>query len=140
MTAAGLSSYAAACALLMQESGGGRNVYGHDAGMPFEGAGKVTEANYAEYVAQRDSTDPPRCPGVGPLQLTFKGYQDEADALRGCWEPLSNMTVGFRVIARYRASGLTWHSCWLRYSGGKETYADEMDALFIHWQGTLNPA
>lgn len=148
MTSAGLSSYAAACALLMKETGdrgdpergGGRNIWGHDPGKPFEGAGEVTEANYAEYVAQRDATDPPSCQGCGPVQLTAKVWQDEADALGGCWDPLSNMIVGFRIIARYRASGLTWHGCWLRYSGGKEDYADDMDARFIHWQGLLNPA
>jgi hypothetical protein len=139
MTSAGLNSYAAACALLMQESSGGHNEYGHDAGMPFEGAGKVTETNYAEYVAERDATDPPRCQGVGPTQLTWIGYQDQADALRGCWHPLSNMTVGFTAIARFKAAGLTWHSTWLRYSGGKEDYADAMDALFVKWQGLLNP-
>jgi hypothetical protein len=131
--------FAAACALLMQETGGGRNVYGHDKGMPFEGAGEVTEANYVEYVAERDATDPPRCQGVGPTQLTSKTWQDKADALGGCWNPPNNLVVGFAIIANLRAKGRSWHDCWLGYSGGKETYADEMDIKHAWWKAILNP-
>lgn len=121
------------------EGGGGRNIYGHDDGMPFWGAGHVTEGNYAEYVAQRDSFDPPHCQGVGPTQLTSKSRQDAADAAGGCWRPLVNMHKGFSDIAADRARGLTWRQCWLNYSGGKETYADQMDARLAQWKLILNP-
>jgi hypothetical protein len=49
------------------------------------------------------------------------------------------MIVGFGIIAGYRAKGRSWHDCWLGYSGGKESYADEVDALYVKWQGILNP-
>lgn len=107
--------------------------------MPFAGRGEVTEANYTDYVGERDSFDPPHCQGVGPTQLTFKGFQDQADRLGGCWKPIINMIVGFGIIADYRARGRSWRDCWLGYSGGKETYADEMDARLIWWRAKLNP-
>ena len=84
---------ACACVLLVKETGGGRNVYGHDPvrcndnlkGIP------VTEANYRSYKANRR-----RCgaQGVGPLQLTSPGFQDEADRKGGCWKPRVNIRVG----------------------------------------------
>jgi hypothetical protein len=133
----------------MQESSGGHNEYGHDKRtdpvtgevtlMPFYGAGLVTQANYAEYVAERDSFDPPRCQGVGPTQLTSKVWQDKADAVTGCWDPPSNLVVGFGIIATDRARGRSWHDCWLGYSGGKETYANEMDIKLAWWRAILNP-
>jgi hypothetical protein len=131
----------------MQESGGGKNEWGHDPTI-FIGGGDfgqpVTEESYTAYKALRDSTG--QSQGVGPCQLTWKGYQDQADALGGCWRPLPNMVVGFGIIAGYRADGLTWHETWRHYNAGSlpppagETYADEMDARYIAWQGILNPA
>jgi hypothetical protein len=131
-TRAGLG-YAAACALLVQETGGGRNVYGHDPTI-FMGAGEVTEANYAEYKALRDETHLSQ--GVGPTQLTWKGYQDQADDLGGCWKPLVNMIVGFGIIAGYRKAGLSWHDCWLRYNGA-ESYAVQMVSRQAQWKALL---
>jgi hypothetical protein len=132
-TRAGLG-YAAACALLMQETGGGRNVYGHDPTI-FIGAGEVTEANYAEYKALRDSTG--KSQGVGPTQLTWKGYQDQADALGGCWKPLINMLVGFGIIVGYQKAGLSWHETWKRYNGS-DAYADQMVTRQAQWKALLN--
>jgi hypothetical protein len=132
-TRAGLG-YAAACALLVQETGGGRNVYGHDPTI-FIGAGEVTEANYAEYKALRDSTG--KFQGVGPTQLTWKGYQDQADALGGCWKPLINMLVGFGIIVGYRDQGLSWRDCWKRYNGS-DAYADQMVTRQAQWKALLN--
>jgi hypothetical protein len=141
--------FAAACALLMQESSGGHNEYGHDKRtdpvtgevtlMPFYGAGQVTETNYAQYVAERDSFDPPRCQGVGPTQLTSHSYQELADRNGGCWDPPTNMEVGFGIIAGWRSMGRSWHDCWLGYSGGKESYAQEMDVKHAWWKAILNP-
>ena len=58
---------ATAAALLMQETGGGKNIYGHDPTI-FAGAGEVTRDNYAEYRRQRDAMRPRRMQGVGPMQ------------------------------------------------------------------------
>ena len=36
--------------------------------------------------------------GVGPTQLTWYAFQDQADALGGAWKPYPNMVVGFRHL------------------------------------------
>jgi hypothetical protein len=120
---------ATACGVLMQETNGGRNVYGHDPTI-FVGAGVVTPENYAEYKRQRDGLGPAhrRMQGVGPVQLTWWETQDEADAEGGCWDPETNMRVGFRHIA----AAISQHGLFegLRaYNGaglGAERYATQV--------------
>jgi hypothetical protein len=91
------------CALLLQESGGGANVFGHDPTI-FTGAGTVTKQKYLAYKAQRGHT---KMQGVGPCQLTWWEFQDEADKRGGCWRPLVNMQVAFGHLAALVArSGL----------------------------------
>lgn len=102
-------------ALALNSMEGGTNVFGHDASI-FQGAGEVTKAKYLEYRAERDRTG--KMQGVGPVQLTWKGYQDEADKMGGCWHPTYNYRVGFHILhgnqsrlgrqegaARYNGSG-----------------------------------
>ena len=83
------------CAVLTQESGGGANVFGHDPTI-YVGAGAVTRAKYLAYRAARDRTG--ECQGVGPMQLTSRSLQDEADALGGCWQPRWNIAVGMHYL------------------------------------------
>jgi|SRR5690349_5587080 len=136
-----------ACAFLEQETGGGNNVYGHDVNedgtpRPFWGHGPVTEANYQAYLRERDLgvREARRFPhlgrraqGVGPMQLTWYSYQDEADRLGGCWRPVINMTVGFRIIATDIAAGKSLHQAAKEYNG-KESYAVQMDTRFSKWR------
>jgi putative peptidoglycan binding protein len=131
----------ATCAFLMQESGGGHNVFGHDAGMPFAGAGEVTESKYRDYKAERIKTG--HCQGVGPMQLTFHTFQDEADAMGGAWLPIHNVTEGMRIVKQYVDGGASWHEAARRYNGSgeaAEAYADQMDDRFTFWQGVLADA
>ncbi len=113
------------CSILTQETGGGRNEYGHDPTI-FVGAGAVTEANYHAYLALRNKTG--KAQGVGPVQLTYPGYQDAADKAGGCWKPLVNITVGFGILAHnVRQDGL--HAGVAAYNGtgpAAERYADEV--------------
>ena len=37
--------------------------------------------------------------GVGPCQLTWYEFQDEADREGGCWRPEINIRIGFRHLA-----------------------------------------
>lgn len=99
---------ALAAAVLMQETGGGRNEWGHDPTLFVGGYDKrnghaygetVTKQAYLAYKAQRGSTGQYGMQGVGPCQLTYYAFQDQADALGGCWKPLANMTVGFGSLA-----------------------------------------
>ncbi len=92
-------------ALLMMETGGGRNVYGHDpvANRAPKG-GAVTRENYRDvYLPDRKAGKGMQ--GVGPTQLTWYGFQDQADKMGGAWNPQINMEVGFALvkskIARY---------------------------------------
>lgn len=100
---AGLSIPLAA-SVVMQESGGGHNIFGHDPTI-YAGAGAVTKAKYLAYRAERDRTH--EAQGVGVVQLTYPGFQDEADKLGGCWVIANQLTVGFGVLAaNIRRDGL----------------------------------
>lgn len=110
---------AAACALLEQESGGGRNVWGSD-GVPTGGAyvkgEPVDEASYRAYRAALASGRAGQ-QGCGPTQLTSVTYQDRADAAGGCWDPVANMCVGFALLATYaRQWGI--EAAFRAYNGG----------------------
>lgn len=122
--AAGLP-LAAAAALLEQESGGGRNVWGADA-VPTGGAyvkgAEVTEQTYRAY-RRALAAGTAGQQGVGPVQLTAVGYQDAADALGGCWLPRCSTTVGFRLLAGYMRR---WDlpRAFRAYNGGAGTVTD----------------
>lgn len=137
---------ALACSVLMQESGGGENVFGHDPTI-FAGAGTVTRAKYLAYRRERDLPHHgARCQGVGPCQLTYVGYQDQADEypgrLRGCWRPLVNMRVGFRVLAGHvRRDGLQQGVAAYNGSGPEaQRYAAEVIARARLYAGKLRTA
>ena len=92
---------AAAATLLIKESGGGRNVWGSDnvpTGGSYDKGGVVTRDNYAAYRAAIRAGKAGR-QGCGPCQLTFGPFQDQADALGGCWDWRANCRVGFGVLA-----------------------------------------
>src|SRR3954454_2227897 len=70
-----------ALALVEQESGF-RNVFGHDPTI-FVGAGTVTPLKYRKYKRARGARGQGGMQGVGPCQLTFWTFQDDADKLGG---------------------------------------------------------
>ena len=124
-----------ACALLEKESAGGHNVYGHDPAI-FEGRGKVTRGNYAQYKHQRVAGGNRSMQGVGPCQLTWWELQDAADAQGGCWRPEINMRVGFahlaELIKRYGDSDGA-----RRYNGSgddAEAYSADLLAKSRRWK------
>ena len=88
-----------ACAMLEKESAGGHNVFGHDRGTIFAGAGAVTEEKYREYKRKRVASGNKLMQGVGPCQLTWWSIQDAADKAGGCWRPEINMRIGFGHLA-----------------------------------------
>jgi hypothetical protein len=95
-----------AAALLEKESGGGHNVFGHDRDRSGkyifparDGTVKVTKELYLEYKKRRQASGNKAMQGVGPCQLTWFSFQDEADKLGGCWKPQINIRVGFRRLA-----------------------------------------
>lgn len=81
-------------ALIEQESGF-KNVFGHDPTI-YQGAGKVTKKKYLDYKSKRGHT---QMQGVGPAQLTWWQYQDEADKRGGAWVPKHNISFAFDHLA-----------------------------------------
>ena len=92
-----------ACAILTLETAGGINEFGHDPTI-FVGAGAVTKAKYLAYRALRDRMHENQ--GVGPMQLTSGGLQDQADKLGGCWDPRVNIAVGLHFLGELLTA---WH-------------------------------
>ena len=95
-----------AAALLEKESAGGHNVFGHDRDRSGryifparDGSVKVTKELYLEYKRRRVASGDKAMQGVGPCQLTWFSFQDDADKLGGCWKPQVNMRVGFQRLA-----------------------------------------
>lgn len=89
--------------ILIQETGGGANVFGHDPYLRptrllnwLKGR-KVTATRYRYYRRMRRKGHGMQ--GVGPLQLTWYEFQDEADRAGGAWKPFVNMDVGFGHLA-----------------------------------------
>lgn len=102
-----------AAALLEKESAGGHNVFGHDRDRSGnyifparDGTVKVTKELYLEYKRRRVASGDKVMQGVGPCQLTWFSFQDDADKIGGCWKPQLNMRVGFgRLAGLVRAHG-----------------------------------
>lgn len=105
-----------AASMLTQESGGGHNLWGHDPTIFIGGydhlhsrdyGHTVTKAGYQAYLAERGPGGRGGMQGVGPCQLTYYAFQDEADEHGGCWNVTANMTVGFtHLAASIRKDGL----------------------------------
>lgn len=98
-------------ATLMSGESNARNIWGHDpvaTGGAYVKGGPVTRENYLAYRALMRTGRIGR-QGCGPAQCTSAGYQDTADALGGCWEPVANMRAGLRglmaLINRYGITG-----------------------------------
>jgi hypothetical protein len=133
------------CALIEHESGF-RNVYGHDPvpnpiKSPPNGLREVTEENYRLYLRHRRNKEGMQ--GVGPTQLTWFEFQDEADAAGGCWKPEVNIKIGCRVVARERARLGSTRQALRVYNGGPtppastEGYARSVLKLQQKWQHLL---
>lgn len=98
------------CCTILQKETGGKNIYGHDKGGTFTifGNKDVTEENFREFwaqVAPKPEGLGKTSNGVGPLQITYKGFL--ADMLaRGLkpWDPADNIDYGVEQLAKtYRA-------------------------------------
>src|SRR5690606_9483459 len=121
--------YWAACAFAMQETSGGKNIYGHDCGPghPFYGHGEVTECNYRAYKKEADRTS--KSQSDVPMQLTSKSFQDRADELGGCWKPKYNARAAFEWMRGRRTEGKTWVEIARLYNGSS-AYAEQMEERF----------
>ena len=139
--AAGLD-LAAAATLLIKESSGGRNVWGHDdvvvAPDTYVKGGPVTEANYVAYQAAVQAGHAGR-QGCGPTQLTFGPFQQRADGLGGCWRFEINCRVGFEILADHiRRRGVQDGFRAYNGSGARaEAYGRDAKAKYDAWTAEL---
>jgi hypothetical protein len=124
-------------AVLEQETGGGRNVFGHDPTI-FIGAGKVTKRKYLAYRKQRGPKGEGGMQGVGPMQLTWYAFQNLADAQGGCWKPRVNIRVGAQTLARNVAKHNNLRSALKVYNGSWD-YADQVLRRVEKWRRLLHP-
>jgi hypothetical protein len=132
---------AVAATILMKETGGGRNIYGHDGvstGGIYAKGGPVTRDNYIAYRTAVRAGKIGR-QGVGPCQCTSAQYQDTADMLGGCWDPVANMRSGFRgmgaLIDKY---GVRQGA--RRYNGSgpaAERYGADFESRYVNWRERL---
>jgi hypothetical protein len=127
--------FATLCAVLMRETSGGRNVFGHDPTICV-GWGSVTHAKYLRYLHLRALTR--KYQGVGSLQLTWGGFQDQADRVGGCWRVYPNLLVGSGILhGLIRQHGLVGGlSAW----NGSRAYGVSVAASVTHWRHYLSGA
>lgn len=138
-----------AATLLTIESGGGRNVFGHDPtnGIPNEWKGAAVTRD--RYTSLRHAVDVLGAgnQGVGPCQLTFSGFQREADQLGGCWLPANNRRVGFALLASSIAEAGTYGG-YGQYNGGPSwesklaarKYANNAATVRAVWRDRIHDA
>jgi hypothetical protein len=140
---------AIACAFLEQESGGGRNVFGHDRDgqgnyifPAMDGTVAVTEELYTEYKRRRGPKGKGGMQGVGPMQLTWYSFQDRADELGGCWHPRANMQTGFEHAADLiRRNGMNLGIKTYNGSGAQaDHYLQQMLPRIEKWRAKLKVA
>jgi len=128
------------CALLEKESGG-RNVYGHDVGGTLSGFPRgVSKDNY-EVFYWLVITKAGRSNGVGPMQLTFKGFHTDmiSKGLKP-YDPYDNITYGAKLwrdyYRLYRTQGFSRDQsikmAGERYNGAAE-YGERLLVIMDKW-------
>lgn len=125
-----------ACALFEKESGG-KNVYGHDeggfmTGYPFP----VTEGNF-EVFQWHVFKQGHKSNGVGPSQITWKGYFPDMEA-KGLkpWVPLDNMVYGLTTLRDHYVRWGSWEKAGRLYNG-KLSYGQDLVVKIDQWQARL---
>lgn len=137
---------AAACAMLEKESSGGHNVWGRDGTNTGDYYVKGAEVTRAAYEAWKPHRKELGSQGVGPTQLTYGPFQDQADAQGGCWDWRTNIAVGFGILAgdiKSRGVRLAFRT----YNGGPnptgqnliaaENYATDAMNRYNTWRARL---
>lgn len=89
-----------AYAVVEKETGNGRNVFGHDPTSSIPNSWKGTAVTKDKYRYYRSRRSRYGMQGVGPMQLTWYEFQDQADRLGGCWVPKHNIRVGLSRLGQ----------------------------------------
>lgn len=136
------------CALMEKESMG-KNIFGHDKGGVFSGPGEkaVTETNFKEFynrvVGDRETSN-----GVGPLQITWRGFFPQMrDQGLKAWVPEHNMVFGSKLFMGYynkhRTAGRSVSES-IRLAGvqynGAEAYGSRLLDIANKWRDRIGDA
>lgn len=128
---------------LIEKESGFRNVFGHDPtnSIPVTWRGKkVTKSRYKHYKKNRGSTGSGGMQGVGPAQLTWWSYQDEADSRGGCWNPKHNISVAMDHLAALLNRHRSQEDAIAAYNGAgaaARAYAKDVLARQRKWHNWL---
>jgi hypothetical protein len=134
----------AKAAVLCQKESNGKNVWGHDAvntgGCYTKGAPVTVQA----YWAYRKSPTA-GWQGIGPTQLTYKGFIYQAEAMNpaeGAADPLTNCRIGFRNLVQLQKAYGDQDGA-RRYNGSgsaAEAYGRDFMAKLGTWRQRLSGA
>ena len=127
----------AACALMEKESRG-RNVYGNDSGGTFAGAPFGVNKYNWEVFRWLVIVKGERSNGVGPCQLTYKGFFTDMES-KGLkpYDVYDNMLYGFRLLRGYKNEHGSWAGAGTAYNGSS-TYGREFADLVEKWRARIN--
>lgn len=102
---------------LQEQESEGRNIFGADDDAPFPHQ-PVTKARVLKLVELVHAGSISN--GVGPMQLTFIGFIEEANRDGGAWDPAVNIATGLGIIAGHvKDHGV--RDGLATYNGGKPT-------------------
>lgn len=130
------------CAFYEQESGG-RNCYGHDAGGALSGYPRgVNKSNWLVFWWLVDTCGQ-TSNGVGPLQITYKGFfKDMLNKNLRPWDAYDSTLYGLQLIRKYYDSSNQssisdkWQSAATSYNGGT-VYGQEVIDKIHAWKTRL---
>jgi hypothetical protein len=137
-----------ALAMLEKETGTCRNVYGNDVGGTFRGfKDLVTECNWRAF-RHEVITNGRTSNGVGPSQLTFKGFFTDMES-KGLkpWDLHDNLAYGVKLVQSYYRAGRDQGksvNAALRYAGtrynGSSSYGDSFLTVALRWKARVGSA
>jgi hypothetical protein len=121
---------------LQEQESGGRNIFGADVGAPFahQPVTKRRVQQLVEHVHAGGISN-----GVGPMQLTFIGFIDEANRDGGAWLPAVNIATGLGIVAGHIkshgvAGGLASYNAGNPQAKAGKQYAKQVLARQDHFQ------
>ncbi|WP_424462862.1 hypothetical protein [Pseudoclavibacter helvolus] len=133
----------AIAAAIIQKESNGRNVYGHDRGGVFSTAalGKphdnlVTEDNFRDF-RRRINQSGSISNGVGPAQITWKGYFPDAEA-KGykLWQAEDNIRYGLNLFAGHLRGSGDIVEAGRAYNGARQ-YGVDLANMVAAWRRRL---
>lgn len=125
---------------LIEKESDFENVFGHDPTDSIPDSWKGTMVTKNKYLFYKVRRPEHGMQGVGPAQLTWWAYQDQADKRGGCWIPKHNISVAFDHMAALIENNKTLREAVAKYNGTgpkAEAYASAVLKLQLKWHNRL---